>query len=119
MRHRRISRHSALRRRLTNGSSKTRGELIAAASEEAIYEALGLQLVPPPMREDKGEVERAAEGTLPPVARLEDLRGDLHVHTSLSGDGRSTLEEVVAAARAARAEAECDHRRGGEPAGDR
>ncbi len=79
--------------------SKT-GEVIAAASEEAIYEALGLQFVPPPMREDKGEVERAAEGTLPPVARLEDLRGDLHVHTALSGDGRSTLEEMVAAAEA-------------------
>ncbi len=75
-------------------------EVIAAASEEAIYEALGLQFVPPPMREDHGEVERAAEGTLPPVARLQDLRGDLHVHTSLSGDGRSTLEEVVAAAEA-------------------
>jgi len=76
------------------------GETIAAASEEAIYEALGLQLVPPPMREDHGEVERAAEGDLPPATRLEDLRGDLHVHTSLSGDGRSTLEEVVAAAAA-------------------
>jgi DNA polymerase (family 10) len=76
------------------------GQVIAAASEAAIYEALGLQLVPPPMREDKGEIERAAEGTLPAVARLEDLRGDLHVHTSLSGDGHSTLEEVVAAAEA-------------------
>jgi DNA polymerase (family 10) len=76
------------------------GEVIAAASEGAIYEALGLQLVPPPMREDHGEVERAAEGNLPPVPCLEDLRGDLHVHTSLSGDGRSTLEEVVAAAEA-------------------
>lgn len=76
------------------------GEVIAAASEEAIYEALGLQFVPPPMREDHGEVERAAQGDLPQATRLEDLRGDLHVHTSLSGDGRSTLEEVVAAAAA-------------------
>ncbi len=74
------------------------GETIAAATEEAIYEALGLQLVPPPMREDHGEVERAADADLPPATRLEDLRGDLHVHTSLSGDGRSTLDEVVAAA---------------------
>jgi DNA polymerase (family 10) len=76
------------------------GEVIAAASEEAVYEALGLQIVPPPMREDHGEVERAAEGTLPATVRLEDLRGDLHVHTSLSGDGRSTLHEVVSAAEA-------------------
>jgi DNA polymerase (family 10) len=76
------------------------GEVIAAASEEAVYEALGLQFVPPPMREDHGEVDRAAAGELPPTPRLEDLRGDLHVHTRLSGDGRSTLEEMVAAAAA-------------------
>jgi DNA polymerase (family 10) len=74
------------------------GALVAAATEEAIYEALGLAFIPPPMREDRGEIERAAEGDLPAPARLEDLRGDLHVHTSLSGDGRSTLDEVVAAA---------------------
>jgi len=73
-------------------------EVVASETEEAIYEALGLQLVPPPMREDRGEVELAAEGKLPPSLRLPDLRGDLHVHTSLSGDGRSPLEDVVAAA---------------------
>lgn len=74
------------------------GDVIASESEEAIYEALGLQFIPPPMREDRGEIERAAEGQLPPPVRLEDLRGDLHVHTSLSGDGRSPLEEVVRSA---------------------
>ena len=74
------------------------GDLIASESEEAIYEALGLQFIPPPMREDRGEIERAAQGDLPPAVLLEDLRGDLHVHTSLSGDGRSGLEEVVTAA---------------------
>ncbi len=74
------------------------GELIASETEEAIYEALGLQLIPPPMREDRGEIELAAEGKLPPTVRLKDLRGDLHVHTSLSGDGKSTLEEVVGSA---------------------
>jgi DNA polymerase (family 10) len=74
------------------------GEVIASETEEAIYDALGLQYVPPPMREDRGEIELAAEGALPPTVRLEDLRGDLHVHTSLSGDGRSSLDEVAASA---------------------
>jgi len=74
------------------------GKVIAAESEEAIYEALGLQYVPPPLREDRGEVERAEAGELPTPLRVDDLRGDLHVHTSLSGDGKSSLEEVVSAA---------------------
>ena len=74
------------------------GELLASESEEAIYRALGLEPIPPPLREDRGEIEAAARGELPPAVRLEDLRGDLHVHTSLSGDGKSTLEEVVTSA---------------------
>jgi DNA polymerase (family X) len=76
------------------------GEVVASDTEEAIYRALGLALIPPPMREDRGEIELAAEGKLLQPIRLEDLRGDLHVHTSLSGDGRSPLEDVVAAAAA-------------------
>jgi DNA polymerase (family 10) len=74
------------------------GEVVASDTEEAIYEALGLTLIPPPMREDRGEIEIAAEGKFLSPVRLSDLRGDLHVHTSLSGDGRSPLEDVVAAA---------------------
>ncbi len=76
------------------------GEIVASDREEAIYEALGLTPIPPPMREDRGEIEMAAEARLLSPLRLEDLRGDLHVHTSLSGDGRSDLEEVVEAAAA-------------------
>ncbi|HEX9190356.1 MAG TPA: DNA polymerase/3'-5' exonuclease PolX, partial [Vicinamibacteria bacterium] len=76
------------------------GEVIASETEEAIYRALGLPLVPPPMREDRGEIELAETGGLPGEVRLEDVRGDLHVHTTLSGDGRSPLEEIVAAAAA-------------------
>ena len=79
-------------------SDSATGEVIASESEEAIYQALGLPLIPPPMREDKGEIERALEGDLPEAVRLEDVRGDLHVHTTLSGDGKSTLEEVVSSA---------------------
>ena len=74
------------------------GEVIASDSEEAIYGALGLPLIPPPMREDKGEIERAEAGELPPPVRVEDVRGDLHVHTALSGDGKSALEDVVKSA---------------------
>jgi DNA polymerase (family 10) len=74
------------------------GEAIASESEEQIYEALGLAWIPPVLREDAGEIEAAERGTLPrPIG---DVIGDFHVHTSLSGDGRSSLEEVVAAARA-------------------
>lgn len=74
------------------------GEVIASESEEAIYRALGLEPIPAPLREDRGEIEAAAGGDLPPLLRLEDLKGDLHVHTSLSGDGKSSLEEVVKSA---------------------
>jgi DNA polymerase (family 10) len=76
------------------------GEVVASETEESIYQALGLAFIPPPMREDRGEIELAAQGKILPSVRLEDLRGDLHVHTSLSGDGRSPLEEVVEAASA-------------------
>src|SRR4029453_15622184 len=74
------------------------GEVIASETEEAIYAALDLPCIPAPVREDRGEIEAVAAGELPPAVRLEDVRGDLHVHTSLSGDGRSTLEEILASA---------------------
>ncbi len=74
------------------------GRVIASDPEEEIYRALDLPLIPAPMREDRGEIEAAEKGELPPPVRVEDVRGDLHVHTSLSGDGRSTLEEVVGGA---------------------
>ncbi len=74
------------------------GEVIARESEEAIYRALGLPLIAPPMREDRGEIEQAEKGELPPPVRLEAVRGDLHVHTALSGDGKSPLEDIVESA---------------------
>ncbi len=75
--------------------------LIASETEEQIYQALGLQYIPPTLRENNGEIERAAED--PPFQafrpiQVEDLRGDLHAHTSLSGDGRSPLEDIVRSA---------------------
>lgn len=76
------------------------GEVVAARTEEEIYRALGLEWIPPPMREGGAEIARAADGTLPAPLSPDDLRGDLHVHTTLSGDGRSPLEEVLETAAA-------------------
>jgi len=68
------------------------------ASEAALYAALGLQLVPPELREDEGEIEAARAGTLPDdLVSLEDVRGLVHCHTTWS-DGRATLEEMARAA---------------------
>ncbi len=73
-------------------------EVVAAATEADIYAALGMDFVPPELREGIGEVELAAAGDLPDLVARSDLRGDLHDHTTLSGDGRATLEEMATAA---------------------
>jgi DNA polymerase (family 10) len=71
----------------------------ASDSEEAIYQALGLQYIEPELREHRGEIAAAATGSLPRLIVASDLRGDLHMHTTES-DGRESLETMVAAARA-------------------
>jgi DNA polymerase (family X) len=71
---------------------------IAGAEEEEIFAKLGLPFIPPVLREDQGEMEAAAEGRLPKLIELEDIRGDLHMHTSWT-DGKYTTEEMVQAAR--------------------
>lgn len=68
--------------------------VVAAGTEEDIYAALGMSWVPPPLREDRGEIELALEGELPCLVEVSDLRGDLHMHTNLT-DGVSSLEEMV------------------------
>jgi DNA polymerase (family 10) len=65
-----------------------------------LYEFLGYQPIPPELRENSGELEAARRGELPALVELSDLRGDLHTHTHWSADGKSTLEEMVAAAAA-------------------
>ncbi len=72
------------------------GRVVASETEEDIYRALGLPFIPAVLREDAGEIEAAEAGTLP--RPMGTIRGDFHVHTDVSGDGRSTLAEVVAAA---------------------
>ncbi|MBA3373927.1 MAG: DNA polymerase/3'-5' exonuclease PolX [Euzebyaceae bacterium] len=74
------------------------GERRASRDEAEVYAAMGMALVPPPMREDAGEVEAAADGTLPRTVELAHVRGDLHGHSDWSGDGKATLEQMVAAA---------------------
>jgi len=75
------------------------GERVAGETEEEIYKALGLEWIPPELRENQGEIEAAAEGSLPDLVTLDDIRGDLHMHT-VESDGRATLEEMAGAAKA-------------------
>ena len=70
-------------------------EVVSSKTEREIYEALGLGFIEPPLREDTGEIEGARDGTLPDLVHLEDIKGDLHVHTNLSGDGHETLEDML------------------------
>ncbi|WUI03058.1 DNA polymerase/3'-5' exonuclease PolX [Spirillospora sp. NBC_00431] len=75
------------------------GELIVSATEEEVYERLGLPWVHPTLREDAGEIEAALAGELPRLVTVDDLRGDLHSHTDLT-DGVASLADMVAAAHA-------------------
>ncbi|MCO6502770.1 MAG: DNA polymerase/3'-5' exonuclease PolX [Acidimicrobiales bacterium] len=73
-------------------------KVVASVTEEDLYAALGMEYVPPPLREGRGEVEAAAGDRLPRLIRREDIAGDMHYHSDRSGDGRSSLEEMVEAA---------------------
>ena len=73
------------------------GHLVAGATEEEVYHALGLDCPPPELREDTGEIEAAARGELPDLVTDNDVRGDLHVHSDWS-DGNGTIEAMAQAA---------------------
>jgi DNA polymerase (family 10) len=68
------------------------------ANEEEFYHRLGLQYIPPELREARGEIEKAEQGTIPRLVELSDIKGDLHVHTDWS-DGHDSIEEMALAAR--------------------
>jgi len=73
-------------------------EPIAAATEEEVYKALGLPLIPPELREDRGEIAAAREGRLPQLIGYGDIKGDLHVHCDWDG-GANSLVEIAEAGR--------------------
>ena len=74
------------------------GEPVAAATEQDVYAAVGLPWIPPELREDRGEVKAAEDGELPELLELDQIRGDLHCHSTWS-DGRHTIVEMARAAR--------------------
>lgn len=75
------------------------GEQIPFSAEEQQYEMLGLQFIPPELREDRGEIEAAMQRKIPRLIEIGDIKGDLHVHSNWS-DGRNTIEEMALAAKA-------------------
>lgn len=74
-----------------------KGKIVPTKDEEAIYEKLGMQYMPPEMREARGEVKLAQEHRIPKLVEVQDIKGDLHTHTNDS-DGANTIEEMADAA---------------------
>ncbi len=74
------------------------GEEILCATEEEVYQQLGLPWIPPELREDRGEIEAAREGHLPRLIQQSDIRSDLHMHTTWS-DGKLSIREMAELAR--------------------
>jgi DNA polymerase (family X) len=74
------------------------GATDTCATEQLLYERLGLAYIEPELREDRGELDAASTGALPELIELEDIRGDLHSHT-VASDGHNTIEEMALAAR--------------------
>jgi DNA polymerase (family 10) len=86
------------------------GTVTPCATEADVYAALGLDYIPPELREDQGEIEAAETHALPVLISRADLRGDLHVHSDWT-DGKATMEEMARAAQNAGLEylCFCDH----------
>ncbi len=73
-------------------------EQIAGATEEEMYKTVGLNYIEPELRENRGELEAAADGKLPNLVNLENIKGDLHMHTTYS-DGQNSIIEMARAAK--------------------
>lgn len=74
-----------------------KGHYVAGKTEEDVYKALGLEWIPPELRENSGEIEAAEKGRLPKLVELKDIKGDLHVHT-IDSDGNAAMIDVAEAA---------------------
>lgn len=70
------------------------GLQLAGKTEQEVYKALGMAWLPPEMRENRGEIELAKRGEIPALVTVEDIRGDMHMHSNWS-DGKHSLEEIV------------------------
>jgi DNA polymerase (family 10) len=75
----------------------TQGRRVSGEKEEDVFAALGLPWIPPELREDRGEIAAAAEGHLPRLLELQDIQGDVHMHTTTT-DGSASVEEMALAA---------------------
>jgi DNA polymerase (family 10) len=75
-------------------TGRTRGEKVAGETEEEVYASVDLPWIPPELREDRGELDAAAEDELPELVELDDIRGDLQMHTTWS-DGKHSVEEML------------------------
>ncbi len=77
--------------------SKETDEYLAGETEKDVYKTIGLPFIPPELRENRGEIEAAQQNKLPTLINLQDIKGDLHVHSTWS-DGINSIEEIVIAA---------------------
>jgi DNA polymerase (family X) len=78
-------------------------QVVARENEEDIYRALGLKIMPPELRENRGEIQASLRGKLPNLIEAGDIKGDFHVHT-LASDGSNTMEEIAYAVKRKRYE---------------
>lgn len=74
------------------------GTEVLCAEDAEVYEILGIQWIPPELREDRGEIQAGIDGSLPELIEVKDLRGELHAHSDWS-DGHASIEEMALAAR--------------------
>lgn len=92
----RVSEWGVFRVRDDDPDDPREGDRIAGRTEEEVAEALGIAWIPPVLRENRGEIEAAEEGSLPDLLDLSDLRGDLHMHTTWT-DGAESIETMARA----------------------
>jgi len=89
-----VSEYAVTRVDGSDGTDGTDGTRIAGETEESVYAAVGLPWIPPELREDRGEIELAETGALPTLVTLDDVRGDLQMHTTWS-DGKDSVATMV------------------------